>query len=106
MSQEYYQTLHQQYPFLSAENLDLLQRQSTIVKLDKKAYWQEGNYKDKVAFIVSGAIRAFFIDEEGKEKTTIIRPAKKTIVAPGATKLLEHKTYYLQAITDTVLIEI
>jgi len=71
ISGDSYQIFHTSFPFLSTNDVEQPKAVSSVVKLKKKAYWQDGTIRDKVGFIVTGAVRAFSIDENGSESVHI-----------------------------------
>ena len=101
-----YQVFRSHFPFLSNQDLEKIKVHSSIRTLQKKEFWQDGQNHYKVAFLVKGAIRAFYIDKNGKEITTILKMAGTTIVTPGAAHKQHKKVYFSQAIIATEIIEI
>ncbi|MEM8888695.1 MAG: Crp/Fnr family transcriptional regulator [Bacteroidota bacterium] len=108
-----YQIFKDTYPFLKETDIDQLRAKSKVLILKKKEYWQKGPLNFNLAFIVDGAVRAFFIDEKGNEISSIIRTAQQTIITPGTAHFealnpaqSTKQAYYAQAVIESRLIEI
>ncbi|MEO0470510.1 MAG: Crp/Fnr family transcriptional regulator [Bacteroidota bacterium] len=102
----FYTVFHDHFPFLTEDDIYQLKDHAGILHLQKKESWHHGQYQYKVGFIAEGALRAFFIDQAGKEITTIIKTDGQTMVLPGAAQRGYGKTYFSQAILPSTLIEI
>ena len=99
--------LQDAFPFLNSEDLDALligSRQRTLVH--KENISNEGDRIKSLHFIVEGMVRGFFIDDNGEERTIIIRPTKTFLGSPGILQGATHSKYTFEAIQETHLIEI
>jgi len=75
--------------------------------LKKNEYFvKEGSIPDKMAFIVSGIFRVFYITEAGEEKILVFRAEGRMLSAFSA--FLENQTsrFYIQALEDADLLYI
>ncbi len=76
-------------------------------ELKKNEYLvREGDAADKVAFIISGIFRAFYLTESGDEKTIVFREKGKIISAYNSYIKNDYSKFSLQALEDSVLLYI
>ena len=95
-----------QFPFLQSESLDRLLTNSRVLELDhKSSISPEGGKIKSLHYIVEGMVRGFYTDDEGVQRTIILRPTKSFSGAPEFLVGGTTSKYGFETVQKTTLIE-
>lgn len=91
---------------LNQEEQELFVSVLRIKKVKRKQFVEQPGYVSKYrTYVVSGALRAFFIGTEGQEHTISLAVDDGMIGDPGSFLLQEPATLFVEAIEDSTLIQ-
>lgn len=77
---------------------------SKYLEINKNDFFiQTGMIPDKIAFILSGLFRVFYITEDGNEKTLVFREEGKILSAFSAYVENQFSWYSIQALENSIL---
>ena len=77
---------------------------SKYLDINKNDFFiQAGMIPDKIAFILSGLFRVFYITEDGNEKTLVFREEGRILSAFSAYVANESSWYSIQALENSIL---
>lgn len=97
--------LHQTFPFLGAEDLDLLLRYGNYTPVaNKEIIISQGETQKKIFFILSGMARGYYVTPEGNEKNLFLRPERTITGAPDTLFSNLPTQYTFEAIQSTHLL--
>ncbi len=79
----------------------------SVLHLEKNEYLvSEGDVPRKMAFVISGIFRAFYLTESGDEKTIVFRGKGKPLSAYSSFIKNQYSKFSIQALEDSVLLYI
>lgn len=84
-----------------------LQKKIHVETIRKDNYFiKAGDRPDKIAFLVAGLFRIFYLNESGKENTLVFRDENKFLAAYSSFLENSNSKFYFQALEDSVLLYI
>lgn len=77
------------------------------LKLKKNEYLvREGDIPDKIAFVISGLFRAFYLTNKAEEKTIVFRGKGRVLSAYSSFVKDENSKFSIQALEDSIVLYI
>ncbi len=103
-----FQNLQAHFPFLLEEDLMAIWEISSLKTFkNKTTILGEGKFATYYYFIVKGMVRGTSVDQaSGEEHTNFLKPAMTFISAPEAIETNTQTKYTLEAVGETVLLEL
>jgi CRP-like cAMP-binding protein len=90
---------------ISLADITKLYNTAQQYKIAQNNFWiKEGDSTSKIAYIKKGLIRAFCIDDNGNEKTTIVREEHQFIASYDKILFDKPSKFYYQAVEETTLL--
>jgi CRP-like cAMP-binding protein len=92
---------------IPSEEMDKLESMLITKTYKKKEFLVvEGNVADKVAFVISGLYRAFYLTESGEEKTIVFRGKGNIISGYNSYLKNEYSKFSIQALEESTVLYI
>lgn len=97
--------LQQTFPFLEAEDLDLLMKHGKYRQVaNREIIIHQGESRKIIFFILSGMTRGYYVTPSGDEKNLFIRPERTFTGAPDSLFSDSPTRYTFEAIQETHLL--
>lgn len=101
--------IYEEFEYLNIPKNELEKFESKLIQfnLKKNEYLvREGEIPDKIAFVISGLFRAFYLTNKAEEKTIVFRGKGKVLSTYSSFVKNENSKFSIQALEDSTVLYI